>query len=379
MRHLLIRARRGVSVVLVCTLTALAAPHAAAQDAMTGAQLYLRTDAGGRSCVACHGPDPGANPNNILRAADNPDALLKALNTVSAMGFLRNEIDDEDRLHLAAFLASAAAGAAPTAPQLWPRTIEMGAATGGTASNVQPLWLRAPADRPLRLLTIQARPADLIVGHDCPATLPAGAACQLRVQSRGQTGLWSRGALRIDVEGEAQALVAGVSLQGVETPASLLRWDFSAPALDFAQAPADADGLRRRTARLFNPGPMPANLSNATIVGPQSSQFQIEQRCAGTSQLQAGTGCDVTLAYRASALARAEAALQLRADQGNPPALLLTGTGTPGTPAPEVAPLEAPSGGGGCSTRPPGDPHADATALALALLAAAMTWLRRRR
>lgn len=347
---------------------------------MTGAQLYLRTDAGGRSCVACHGPDPGANPNNILRAAGNPEALLKALNTVSAMGFLRAEIDDEDRGHLAAFLAAAAAGAAATAPQLWPRAVEMGAATGGTATDVQTVWLRAPGDRPLRLSGgIQARPADLVASHDCPALLPAGAACSVRLQLRSPSGAWTRGALRMDFEGEPQPTIAGASLQGVETPVSPLRWDMAGATLDFDLAATDADGLRRRTVRLFNPGPMPANLATATIIGPQAPQYAIEHRCTGTTQLQAGTGCEVTLTYRASALARAEAALQLRTDQGNPPALRLSATATAVAAAPEAAPIEAPSGGGGCSTRPPGDPRADATALALALLAAGMAWLRRRR
>lgn len=60
-----------------------------AQDALRGARQYLRLDAGVPSCLTCHGPDPAQGRNNLLRAADNPAALQKALNAVGAMGFLK--------------------------------------------------------------------------------------------------------------------------------------------------------------------------------------------------------------------------------------------------------------------------------------------------
>jgi mono/diheme cytochrome c family protein len=49
---------------------------AEAQDAVRGAALYLQLPGNLASCVSCHGPDPAANRNNLLRAAGQPLVLL---------------------------------------------------------------------------------------------------------------------------------------------------------------------------------------------------------------------------------------------------------------------------------------------------------------
>ena len=79
-----------------------------AQDANRGAQLYLRLTGGVQSCVSCHGPDPTQGRNNILRAADNPAALQKALNTVGVMGYLKAALGEGDVADLSAYLGRVA-------------------------------------------------------------------------------------------------------------------------------------------------------------------------------------------------------------------------------------------------------------------------------
>lgn len=73
-----------------------------AADAERGAQLYLRRPTDAPACVSCHGPDPAGNRNNILRASDQPLALVKALGTVGVMGYLRPVLSDTDIGDLAA-------------------------------------------------------------------------------------------------------------------------------------------------------------------------------------------------------------------------------------------------------------------------------------
>jgi cytochrome c553 len=119
-------------------LAALALPPATAQDAANGAMLYMRLASDVRACVSCHGPDPGQNHNNILRAADDPAALTRVLNTVSAMGFLRSRLSDSDIADVSAFLGTVTRLNAPASPlRLWPITMEFGMAPAGRA-GVQP-------------------------------------------------------------------------------------------------------------------------------------------------------------------------------------------------------------------------------------------------
>lgn len=118
---------RPFLAALALAACAAAAQAQAAGDATRGAALYLQLPGMSTSCVGCHGPDPAANRNNLLRAADQPAALVKALNTVSAMGFLRDALDEARIADLSAYLGSVRSVAAADAPlALWPRTLEFG-------------------------------------------------------------------------------------------------------------------------------------------------------------------------------------------------------------------------------------------------------------
>ena len=124
------------------TLAACAAAAQAAGDATRGAALYLQLPGMSTSCVGCHGPDPAANRNNLLRAANQPAALLKALNTFSAMGFLRDALDEARIADLSAYLDRVLLTAALDAPlALWPRTIEFGSLGIGEVSAIHRVTL----------------------------------------------------------------------------------------------------------------------------------------------------------------------------------------------------------------------------------------------
>jgi mono/diheme cytochrome c family protein len=61
---------RTTGLCCVAVLWAWLSPRpVAAQDAVRGAGLYLQLPGNLASCVSCHGPDPAANRNNLLRAA----------------------------------------------------------------------------------------------------------------------------------------------------------------------------------------------------------------------------------------------------------------------------------------------------------------------
>lgn len=359
---------------------ALLCAAAAAQDATRGAELYVRLPNDTRSCVSCHGPDPGLSHNNILRAADNPNGLTQVLNTVSAMGFLRSSLSDTDRADIAAFLGAVSrARAADSRALLWPITFEFGSVPLQGASAVQTVQVTNPsASQPFAVGAPAVSYPAFEIFHDCPATLAPGAQCTLRLRLKPSASGLVRGAVRVGDAGSAGARYVGLFGYGATAPASALEWRPAGDALRF-DAPA-ADGLQRRTLVLANPGPMPALLGSTSIVGPSAPLYRVESGCASGTLLVAGTQCEITLAYSASRLPLAQAALQLRSDQGNPPSLRLDGTALPETPTePPPVPPVVPEGGGGCSVGPPRNGALDPLLVLMAWLASAALWQRRRK
>lgn len=339
---------------------------AQAVDAARGAQLYMRTDDGGRSCVSCHGPDPGLSQNNILRAAGSPDTLTKVLNTVSAMGFLRSRLSDADRADITAFLASINALNDPASGlRMWPVTLDFGTLAVGATSPAQTVRLaNLSLSAPLALASIGVSGTRAQLRHDCPAQLAPGGRCDVQVTMRTDAPQLERATLSVTGPALGTPVHAGVAALGTRDAVSALAWESPATAVAFNPA------TPRKVVALANPGPMPAVLALTSITGPNASQFRIEGGCAQGQMLVAGTRCELTLAYTPGAQP-AQAVLQLRSDQGNPASLSLEGAAAAAAEAPAPPDvLAAADSGGGCTAGPPGK-KADPTLWLAALLAAA--------
>jgi mono/diheme cytochrome c family protein len=366
----LLRAAPARRRLLSATLAGLFFPAACvAQDAVRGAALYLRLDNDTRSCVSCHGPDPGQSHNNILRAADSPDTLTKVLNTVSAMGFLRSQLSDADRADIASYLGSVVEmNQAASTLRAWPATLEFGRVAPGQSSAAQFVRItNASATQALALPDIQVSDRQLRAASDCPPRLNAGASCDIKVRMAPQGVGLVRGALVIASQDLARARIIGGVGQGAAGPLSALRWQGGAQVLRFEPSSTTSEV---RSLTLENPGPMPVVLAASSITGPQASQFRIDGGCSAGQVLQAGTSCALRIVYTASALPLAQAALQIRSDHANPDALRLEGLAVAQAPSDAVAT----ESGGGCSIGPPSqrdrwDPTLVLTAL-LALAAA---------
>ncbi|RZJ26249.1 MAG: cytochrome c [Haliea sp.] len=353
-------------------LLACVGSHAA--DAARGAQLYMRTDADIRSCVSCHGPDPGTNHNNILRAADNPDTLTKVLNTVSQMGFLRSQLSDTDRADITAFLGTINRLNAPGAAlRMWPVTLDFGQAPIGAPGPVQSIRLaNASSSQPVPVTAIASTDAQVQLQHDCPLQLAPSASCDIQLRVRPSAAGLVRAAVSVTSPAFATPVHTAVAAAGTSAATSQLGWLGNPTQLAF-QATGTAEV--QQTLVLTNPGPMPATLGLLSIAGPDAARFRIEKSsCTQGAMVVAGTSCELTLAYMPSLLPSAQAVLQLRSDQANPPSVRLEGEAHAGASQPD--PLPVADSGGGCSTRPPGpkDPI-----LPLALMMAALAALVRRR
>lgn len=374
--------------------------HAGAQDAARGAGLYLRGPQGLASCVNCHGPDPSQNRNRLLFAADRPDALLRALNTVAAMGYLRNSLSDTDVADLAAYLGRVLVTASDdTSLVLWPLTLEVGRAGVGIAAPEQRLSLLNRGAAPLALGEPSTRGGEVRLRHDCPSSLAPGGRCSVWVQPTATTPGAVTGAVHLPVPLLGAPLVVGVSADVRSAASGVL---VTEPAGDVDLGDVAAAQVAERSIRLRNQGSETATLGAATLTGPDRARFELDGNCSVGLTLAAGSACTAVLRYRPVVGGRALAGLQWRSsDALNPGNLLLSGNATvtslPPAPAPPPAPTPAPApsagpapapvaappsgGGGGCSMAAPSDVRdrpLDPLLSWLAALSAWALWHRRR-
>jgi cytochrome c553 len=367
---------RSISLFYLAFMAA--AVPAWAQDAVRGAGLYLQLPGAVATCVSCHGPDPAVNRNNLLRAAGQPAVLLKALNAVGVMGYLKPALADADIADLAAYLDTVARAAADSRSTVWPRHIEFGDLGVGAASPEHGVWLRNLSTQALTNVAPRVVGGRFLLQHDCPATLAPGAACMAGVRALAPlAGVDVSDAI---VWGGGSALVVGLSARGTALPVASLVVDGA--LLDFGAAEIGATVLRRFSLR--NAGSADATLGVATLTGPTAAAFTANSACAAGTVLMPGMACTLEVQWRAGAAVAYEASLQWRSDGTNPAPVRLQAQG-------QAAPLPAPpasppvggggvdsGGGGGCAAAPPGW-RSDASLALWAVLAAALLARRRRR
>lgn len=330
---------------------------AAAQDARRGAALYMQVPGGGASCVSCHGPEPQGNRNSLLKAADNPQALTKALSTVGVMSFLRASLDDAAIADLAAFLGSVnRASAEQSALTLWPLTADFGTLGLGTTAGPQRVWIINRGSASMRLAPLSLQGSGVELRHDCAAVLQPGALCIASLSGWATATGPFTGALEISSPDQPGTLVVGWA--GVVTPAAagVLQWDADT-TLNFGAVPEGQTQSRQLT--LINAGTQPVRLGAApavagslTLTGNNLAPL-IVSGCAAGTLLAPSARCAVTVQLTGGSRVGVKAVLQVRSDGQNPPALLIEAGAVPAAPAQTVpmAPVStaassAASGGG---------------------------------
>ena len=362
---------------LIAALPALVAGGAAlAADAERGAQVFLQLPDDTPSCVSCHGADPAASRNNLLRAADQPLVLQKTLGAVSAMGYLKPLLTDADVADLAAYLGTVARVRAATTLAVWPRTLEFGALAPGAASAVsQVVWQN------LSPQTVPG-PAPRLVGGrfaldgGCREPVPAGGSCAVGVRALAGAAGDLADTLVFGADPLQGVAMVGLSAQVNAAPAA--RWVADLDAVDFGSVVRGQSA--ERLVVLRNAGTAAGALGAATLTGPGVAVFEGQEGCSTGAPVLPGQSCLLRLRYSPTSVAAHRATLQLRADGTHPQTLLLRGQGVdaPADPPKEPPPAGHGGGGGGCAMAPAARPG-DVSLWALVLAAAAALGWRRRR
>ncbi len=321
-----------------------------AQDPLRGAGLYLQLPSGVAACVSCHGPDPAGNRNNLLRAAGQPVVLLKALNAIGVMGYLKGALTDADIADLSAYLETVARAASDPTHSVWPRTVEFGALGVGTVSPEHAVWLRNLSAAPLAGVLPRVVGGRFEARHNCPTVLAPGAACSVSLRALAP----SPGDLQSDALtwGSASPAVTGLAASGTAGPVAVL--SASTVDLEFGSAVVGAVALRRLN--LINAGTAQATLGVHTFTGPTAGAFSTDGGCASGTVLMPGIACAVEVRWRTGAAVAYEAALQWRSDGTNPAPVRLQAQGAaasaPALPLPPSNPPQVDGvgeGGGGCT------------------------------
>lgn len=345
--------------------------EASAQDGIRGAQLYLRLPGDVPSCVTCHGPDPTQGRNNVLRAADNPAALLKALNDVGAMGFLKPVLGGTDVVELAAYLGRVAAVANPQGPVgVWPPTVEFGTFSSGTVSPVHIVKLENRGGVAWQVLPPEIAAGPFTLVHDCPASLPPGGRCEARLRAEPALVGSSTGVLRFTADAAWSPLLVGLLVAARDGGVPALTALSPDAQLQFPPVALGASHTSSWT--LISTGTQPATLGTATVSGPQASEFGITGDCTSGRVLAPSTTCTIQLTHQPVVALRSRATLQVRSNGSNPSTLELVGDARAvAEPAPPSADPVAPgAGGGGCAAGPAANSRFDPTLLVLLALAA---------
>lgn len=336
---------QGLCLVAILAGWCLLSP-ARAQDAARGAGLYLQLPGNLASCVSCHGPDPAANRNNLLRAAGQPVVLLKTLNAIGVMGYLKGALSDADVADLSAYLDTVLRTASNPTRSVWPRSIEFGELGLGEVSPEHTLRLRNLSAAPLTGVTPRLVTGHFELRHDCPASLAPGATCSAHVRAFAPAA--GQQAVDALVWGDGQGAVVGLSARGATGPVARLVLD---PAvLDLGSA--EVGQLVTRRVRVVNAGTADATLGVSTLTGPTAGAFSTDGRCPPATVLSPGTACVLDLRWRAGAAVPYDALLQWRSDGTQPAPMRLQALGTAAAVPADPPPAEPPAagGGGGCTS-----------------------------
>jgi hypothetical protein len=286
--------------------------------------------------------------NNILRAADNPAALQKALNTVGVMGYLKAVVSEGDVSDLSAYLGRVEVMSAPTAPlAVWPPTLDFGSLSLGWASPVHRVLIenRSPANRTLPPLAVATGPFTLQT--DCPSLIAPGGRCEVRVRAEPTVTGSSTGVLRGGADSGEASFLLGLVVEARTEGVAALAWQRPEERLAFTGTPVG--GSQTLTWTLMSTGTQPFTLASPNLSGPQAGEFALGGDCTPGRTLPVAATCTLQVSHRPSGPLPSRAMLQLRGSGTHPAPLEVVGQAVAAASAeePSLPPTASDSGGGG--------------------------------
>lgn len=321
--------------------TCLLATNTWAADPVRGRNLYHNTSttlgASVSECAGCHGLDPLANRLNIRAGANNPTAILNAINSgVGGMGVYRPYITATDAADLAAYIANPAAGTPSPAASLSTATLAFGSQVQGTSSATMSATLTNTGSASLVLATVTlggTNPGDFTRSGTCVNALALAPAQSCTVSAVFRpTALGARSAT-VTIAHNATPASTTVTLTGegvsAPTPAAAL----SATTVAFGNQTVGMTSAAK-TVSITNTGTATLTVGSIGVGGANPGDFAAAN-CSNV-QLNPGANCAISVTFTPAALNARSATLAIPTNAaGSPHGVALTGNGT-SVPAPAV-------------------------------------------
>jgi hypothetical protein len=245
------------------------------------------------------------------------------MNTVSAMGFLRAHLSDENVADIAAYLATVLSGADLAAlPSPMPTTDFFGAQLVSSPSGPRRIEIRGAASAPVALGGIvSSRPDVFPAVSDCPASLLPGTRCTVSVRFVPGAAGDSTGLISIVDPSGTTLRSATVTGEGTEAAPPVLAWAEGAPSIDFGDVTLGGSVARRLT--LVNTGPCAVRLTRLRASGAAASRFQLTGTCMTGTVLAGGANCAIDVGFAPATVGGVEAWIEIVASATSPPLVRL--------------------------------------------------------
>ncbi|MGD1101618.1 MAG: FG-GAP-like repeat-containing protein, partial [Terriglobia bacterium] len=197
-----------------------------------------------------------------------------------------------------------------------------------TTSSPQSLTLNNSGNAPLQISSIDAT-GDFSVTNNCPASLGVGTSCTISVSfAPTATGIMV-GAVNITDNGVDSPQSVALTGTGAAPMASL-----SASNLTFVGQMVGTFSSAQSVS-LSNPGNAVLTIVGATLTGPNSADFSMQNGCGGS--LNPGQSCGMSVIFSPAAAGTRNAVVTITTDAaGSPQVVAVTGTGT--APVASVSP-----------------------------------------
>jgi len=211
-------------------------------------------------------------------------------------------------------------------------------ATTGTTSPAQTATLTNSGNAALNISSIAiggANPAGFSQTNNCPASLAAGASCNISITFAPASVASYNAALVVsdNASGSPHTVALGGTGTAAPAPVAVLT-----PASLSLGSIAVGGSSPVQTATLKNTGNATLNITGITLAGANPTDFALTNTC-GTS-LAAGANCAISITFTPASAATFSATLQVADNStGSPQTAALTGTGTvPPAPVATLAP-----------------------------------------
>ena len=302
------------------------------QNPVAGRVVYTTAQVSGqKSCSdgSCHTLNPSANQNRILKGADDPGAIGRAVNIITQMAFLKNVMTTTQFVDLAAYLGNPAAGAGSPTAQLSPSTLSFPSTLVGSSAATQSFAINNTGTAALLVSSVSSSNPNFSIVSSC-GTVIIGGNCNVSVGFTPSTAGAQSGTITVSHNaalGSSTLAVNGLATAPVVAVPALT---VSPSALRFGSVEVAANS-GAAFVTLASVGTAPLIISAITLNGLNFTTGTASSNgCTTSASIAVGGSCSLMVQFVPRVVGELTGSLVVSHNApGSPTVVNLSGTGTP--------------------------------------------------